>query len=280
MMRTMYRTKQEYAQAFLRIVDATDTCGEMRPEHFIKVMKENQGGINAFSPYGIPDDGLERRNPLIVALGDSVTAGHFEPCGNLDEIFAVINAGGIPDFSNGEVTDARECYLEKFRSLLIDHFEQTSVSTINAGIAGDTMYGMEKRVYRDVVRHQPDLVIVNGSLNWGIECGNSADYEAALRRTLAVILNETKADVILMTPNMEKMPDTLKNPKSPLIERVEIIRNLAAEKKCCLADAYLAWEKFEEEGYPAVELLANRGNHPSITGHEGFARILMKLIVS
>ena len=82
-----------------------------------------------------------------------------------------------------------------------------------------------------------------------------------------------------MTPNMDKMPKELGNPKSPLIERVEIIRKLAKEKQCCLADTYLAWEKFEEAGYPAVELLANRGNHPSITGHEGFARVLMKLIV-
>ncbi len=278
MMRTMYRTPAKYAEAFLRMADETDTCGEMRPEHFIKVMKENRGSINAFSPYGLPDDGLERRNPLIVALGDSVTAGHFEPRGNLEEIFALIDSGGIPSFSEGEVTDARECYLEKFRSRLIDYFEETSVSTVNAGIAGDTMYGMEKRVYRDVVCHRPDLVIINGSLNWGPECGNSADYEAALRRTLAVIQNETKADVILMTPNMEKMPDFLKNPKSPLIERVGIIRKLAAEKKCCLADAYLVWEKYEEAGYPVVELLANRGNHPSVTGHEGFAKVLMKLI--
>ena len=275
----MYRTKPEYAEAFLRIVDETDTCGDARPEHFIKVMKENQGSIYAFSPYGIPDDGLERRNPVIVALGDSVTAGHFEPRGNLDEIFAIIDSGGMPDFSAGEVADARECYLEKFRSLLIDHFEQTSVSTINAGIAGDTMEGMEKRVYRDVVRHQPDLVIINGSLNWGEENGDSDAYEAVLRRVLAVIQNETKADIILMTPNMEKMPDALKNPKSPLIERVHIIRELAKEKNCCLADAYLAWEKYEEAGYPAVELLANRGNHPSVTGHEGFAKVLMKLIV-
>ena len=278
-MKTMYRTKPEYAEAFLRIVDETDTCGSSRPEHFIKVMKENQGGIYAFSPSGPTDDGLERRNPLIVALGDSVTAGHFEPCGDLDEIIAIIESGGMPDLSKGEVADVRESYLDKFRSLLIDHFEVTAVSTVNAGIAGDSMYGMEKRVYRDVVRYQPDLVIINGSLNWGSECGDSADYEAALRRVLAVIQNETKSDIILMTPNMERMPDILKNPKSPLIERVQIIRNLAEEKGCCLADTYLAWERYEEAGYPVVELLANRGNHPSITGHEGFAKALMKLVI-
>ena len=278
-MRTMYRTDPQLAEAFMRIIDETDTCGTYRPEHFIKVMRENQGGVNAFSPFGMTEDGLERRNPLIVALGDSVTAGHFEPCGDLDEIIETIESGGMPDLSKGEVVDVREGYLDKFRSMLIDHFEVTSVSTVNSGIAGDTMYGMEKRVYRDVVRYQPDLVIINGSLNWAEECGDSADYEAVLRRVLAVIQNETKADIIMMTPNMEKLPDILKNPKSPLIERVEIIRRLAEEKHCCLADTYLAWEKFEEAGYPAVELLANRGNHPSITGHEGFAKALMKLII-
>ena len=35
-MRTMYRTKPELAEAFLRIVDETDTCGKLRPEHFIE----------------------------------------------------------------------------------------------------------------------------------------------------------------------------------------------------------------------------------------------------
>lgn len=277
-MRTKFRTKPENAEAFLKIVDETDTCGEARPLNFRKAMKENIGCINMYNPAGAPEDGIERKNPVIVALGDSVTAGHFEPGGDLEKFFATIDAGGMPDMSNGEIVDARECYLEKFRTALIDYYELTSVSTINAGIAGDTMYGMEKRVYRDVVRYQPDLVIVNGSLNWGEECGDSKDYEEVFRRVLAVIMNETKADIILMTPNMEKMPDMLKNPKSPLIERVEIIRKLAKEKNVCLADTYLAWEKYEEAGYPASDLLANRGNHPSITGHEGFAKVLMKLI--
>lgn len=41
-------------------------------------MKTNQGSIASLSCYGLDADGLEYRNPVIVALGNSVTAGHFE----------------------------------------------------------------------------------------------------------------------------------------------------------------------------------------------------------
>jgi pantothenate kinase len=39
-------------------------------------MQKNIGVVNDIHPDGNTDDGLERKNPLIVALGDSVTAGH------------------------------------------------------------------------------------------------------------------------------------------------------------------------------------------------------------
>lgn len=271
-MRTLYRTAPEYAEAFLKIIDETDTCGTLRPTGFIKAMQENIG-------YAAPV-GLDRKNPVIVAFGDSVTAGHFEPRGNLEEIFDALKNGRRPDLSQGEVFDPRECFCEKFRSLLIDHFERTAVSTINSGIAADTVNGMELRVYRDVIRYQPDLVIINAALNWGANCGDSKAYEAVLSRIIEAIQTNTSSEIILMTPNMQQLPAMLKNPMSPLIERVEIIRRLAEEKQCCLADAYLAWEKYASAGYPVEALLSDHVHHPSVTGHEGFAKILMKLIVT
>ena len=40
-------------------------------------MKENTGMTGGL--FGLTDEeGLERKNPVIAALGDSVTAGHFE----------------------------------------------------------------------------------------------------------------------------------------------------------------------------------------------------------
>ncbi len=231
------------------------------------------------SPFGETADGLERKNPLCVALGDSVTAGFFEWGGvSIEEYFDRMAKGAVQENDYFMIMDVRECYLEKFRSRLTDYFKQTLISTVNSGIAGDTMYGMEKRVYRDVIWYRPDLVIINGALNWGAECGTTENYKAALTRVLAAIQEETWADVVLLTPNMAIIPPVNINPKSCLEERVEVIRTLANERSVCLADTYKVWKEYERAGYPIKVLLANGMTHPSVTGHEVYADLLMKLI--
>ena len=276
-MRTTYVTPDAYAREALRLAKETKAVGELRPLCFWEVMRKNRGLVESISPYGPSDDGLERKNPVVVALGDSVTAGHFEFCGDPEELFAKADAGLLAEDEAVDVTDARECYLERFRQKLIDKYEHTSVSTINAGIAGDTIYGMQNRLYRDVIRYQPDLVLLNGSLNWGVECGELEAYERTLTQVIRGVKAETKADLVLMTPNMD-WPSPLVHATVPLIDRVHVIREVAKREQVCLADTYLVWERYRDEGYPVEALLANGVNHPSVTGHEMYALVLMQLM--
>lgn len=298
-MKTTFRIRQPYADIFMKCADDFICNSPVKPLRFIKKMKENTG--MAGSLFGLTDEeGLERKNPVIAALGDSVTAGHFESLMTPDllqqmagifqdlgsgmpkeEILQKIQeSGGLPPV---EIYDARESYIEKFRSMLIDRFELTSVSVINAGIAGDVLPSMIARAGRDVIRYQPDLILVNGSLNWNDEqMGDAAYYKELLRGLVRRLKAETDADIILLTPNGD-LPNTmfaapgqeLPLPTTP--ERAEAIRELAAEESVCLADVRAVWDAALKAGCPWEELLANRINHPSVEGHEVYAKVLMKL---
>ena len=309
-MKTTFRAREPYAGVLLKCAREAACNSPARPERFIKAMKQNRGSIGLISGMGLDGEGLERKNPVIAALGDSVTAGRFEgtilnPVDNgtrlkdmaalakmelSEDVLAAAAADhhvfveyvakivdALPEgvgFPCGEISDTRESYVEKFRCKLIDKFEETSVSAINAGIAGDSLIGMEKRLERDVLRYQPDLVLINGSLNWDDQMGTTAFYKALLEKVVSRIQDRTEADIILLTPNGMVGDE---HACRRLDERVEAIREVAAEKKVCLADTYAVWEKARDMGCPWQELLANRFNHPGVEGHEVYAITLMKL---
>lgn len=135
---------------------------------------------------------------------------------------------------------------------------------------------MIARADRDVVRYQPDLVLINGVLNWGLNLGTTAQYKEHLRGLVRKLQQETEADIVLVTPNGD-----LPNPPPPQGEgtpdRVEAVRQVAWEEGVCLADTYAVWERARELGCPWEELLCNGVNHPSAEGHLVYAITLMKL---
>lgn len=266
------RVETPYAKEFIAYALECEGCVSGSPEHFLKVMKHNTGFCGALTKYGLDRAGLQRRNPLIVALGDSVTAGHFEMLVRDYSAFPAFIKAGKPV----EAVDERQSYLEKFKDRLSDRYEATSVSALNAGIAGDNILGMEARLTRDVVAHNPDLTIINGSLNWGPELGENKLFYESLKRIVRRVKRETGSDIILMTPNMQCLDNSPFPPGDSLEERVRMIRQVAAEEDTCLADVYKVWEGFLSDGHPVAALLANGINHPTPAGHQVMAEVLMK----
>ena len=286
-MRTTFRARQPYADILLACANESGPWTPCRPKRFIEKMRSNQGVLGFYNGMGLDSDGLERKNPVIATLGDSVTAGHFEFLlpNDPEKVQEYIRRSMAGEFENGkrppvEITDARESYIEKFRGKLIDQFETTSVSVINGGIAGDDLRQMAARMYRDVIRYQPDLVLINGSLNWNDAMGTTADYKEILVGMVSRIKHETDADIILLTPNGD-LPNNLFSDEEPkplrTAERAQAIREVAVEENVCLADVYQIWETARERGCPWEELLANGFSHPGVEGHEVYAIALMKL---
>ena len=98
-MKTNFQTPPQWEKIFLELADTMNCTNSVRPEHFKEIMRKNKGDIQMFSPFGPTEDGLERKNPVIVALGDSVTAGHFESVAATEESLQRIEAQ-----PSGEIT--------------------------------------------------------------------------------------------------------------------------------------------------------------------------------
>ncbi|MEY8491700.1 GDSL-type esterase/lipase family protein [Lachnospiraceae bacterium 29-91] len=279
-MKTNIEMESGLLREFKNFAQRQKTTSKVFPKHFIEIMKTNRGICGSLCREGTDENGLERRNPLVVILGDSVTAGHFEQSEAARKAYEENPRFDIKELDvSADIIDIYEAYPEIFKRKLVEKFEETSVNVVNAGIAGDTLVGMSKRLKRDVISFQPDLVIINGSLNWSAENGTAEEYYQILKEMVKEIQINTQADIVLMTPNMMNsvLYKEFQGTEDTLEERVDAIRKIADQEKVCLADTYSIWKQFASQGHQVGEMLANMLNHPTKGGHEIFADELMKL---
>ena len=213
-------------------------------------------------------EGLIEHGPItIVAFGDSVTHGALGP---------------------GEF-DYETVYWNRLKKKISGVRRYVPVNVINAGIGGITANGSLGRMEKQVLAHNPDLVIVCFGLN---------DVNGPLEKYLGSLeeiftkCQQSGAEVIFMTPNMlnttvnEETPAgvydyALKTAKIQNEGRMDLYMESAvklAEKmgvKVC--DCYKKWKKLSET-QDITPLLANRVNHPTREMHELFAQSLFETI--
>ena len=212
--------------------------------------------------------GLIENGPItIVVFGDSVTHG------------AV---------AEGEI-NYETVYWNRLKQKINNLRAYVPVNVINAGIGGITAKASLGRIDKQVLSHNPDLVIVCFGLN---------DVNSPLEEyinALGIIFDQcckNGAEVIFMTPNMLntsvaedtpkvhyeyaiKTADMQNNGKMDLY--MESAIRLANEKNVKVCDCYKKWKKLSET-QDITYLLANRINHPSKEMHELFAESLFEII--
>ena len=225
-------------------------------------------------------ENLTQNKPITIAfLGDSVTQGCFE-C-----------------YSTGPnslqtVFDYQSAYSTRVKEMLNILYPSVQINVINSGISGDSAPVGLGRLERDVLKYEPDLVVVSYGLNdstGGKE--RIGVYTEALEGIFSK-LKEKDIDVIFLTQNYM-------NTKTSPHLKDELFINLSktfaadvqnsgvlkayfeAAKAVCekydvkVCDLYPVWEKLEQSGVDVTELLANKLNHPIRELHYYMA---MKLI--
>ncbi len=208
---------------------------------------------------------------IIVAFGDSVTQGY-------------TSAGKI---------DAATVYHQQVKEKLELHYPLCTFSVINAGAAGQTAADSLERLERDVIRYQPDLVLISFGLNDAVQSDTGFELKQSLKILIRKIKIKTKADLILISPNFMVTKD---NPnidpserhylqgflevyqKGNLAKAVQVIRECAKEAHVPLADVYAKWQDLADKGQDMNALLANGLNHPNREAHKLSAEMIIELI--
>lgn len=163
------------------------------------------------------------------------------------------------------------------------------VNVINAGIGGLTAKGSLARMEKQVLAHEPDLIIVCFGLN---DVNNPLDdYLGSLKEIFERSL-KSGAEVIFMTPNMLNTSvahDILEPLRDYAIKMAQVQNEgrmdlymtsaveLATRMGVKVCDCYKKWKKLSET-QDITYLLANRINHPTKEMHELFAQSLFEMI--
>lgn len=219
----------------------------------------------------------------IAFLGDSVTQGCFEVFKKRD--------GHI-----NTVFDKNNAYHAHLAKIFAAVYPNVPVNMINAGISGGSAVRGLERLERDVLRHQPDLLVVSFGLNDATVGGREKVDEYG--DTLKSIFEKAKAagiDVIFMTQNMMNTglsdlineqtgesvaENTMKIQNEGILDLYfDKAKEVAKECGVTVCDCYAKWKKLYENGADITELLANKINHPTREMNWLFAVTLFETIM-
>lgn len=221
-------------------------------------------------------------SPTIVFLGDSVTHGCFELFEKKDKKIEV-------------VCDFKSVYHSQLKKMLNNIFPCAPINVINSGISGDTAQGGFLRLERDVLKFNPDLVVICYGLNdsnRGREKLN--EYTEALFQIFSE-LKKNKIEVIFMTPNMKNVYISpmlkgeliiemarlnMENQLSGILDLyIESAKDLCKKENIVVCDCYDKWQRLYKSGVDTTLLLSNLINHPTREMHKLFAWSLFETIM-
>jgi lysophospholipase L1-like esterase len=212
--------------------------------------------------------GLVENGPItIVAFGDSVTHGAVA--------FGEMNYETV--------------YWNRLKKKINNLNNYVPVNVINAGIGGITAKGSLARMDKQVLSHNPDLIIVCFGLN--DVNGTLEEYLNSLEE-IFVKAQKSSDEVIFMTPNMlntSVLEDTVEDYHAYAIKTAQMQNEgrmdlymesaiqLASRMGVKVCDCYKKWKKLSET-QDITYFLANRINHPTKEMHELFAESLFETI--
>ena len=190
------------------------------------------------------------RSVKIVGFGDSITGVYYH-------------------------TGGRRAWTEMLGIALQRRHPQAKIETINAGVSGGNTATGLARVDKDVLAHQPDLVVIMFGMNDVVAIAPEA-YEANLR-TMVGKCRAINAEVVLCTPNWVAA-DNGSRSLAKLSAYADLMRKVAAELAVPLTDCFAAYEAVHARDEHEWTTLMSDDIHPNMRGHKLFAEGIAETI--
>ncbi|MGN0424500.1 MAG: SGNH/GDSL hydrolase family protein [Acetatifactor sp.] len=178
----------------------------------------------------------------VVCIGGSITQG-------------VISQGPLDS-----TLESRAPYADIFRDWWKERFPNTEVKFINAGIGGTDSYLGVHRLERDVLSYEPDLVLVEFSVN----DGNDSFYKKSYDNLIYQLLSAPKRPAVMLLFMAQTNGTSAQanhamvgfHYQLPMVSYANVLKS------------------FLEEGRYSEKELAGDGVHPSALGHAITGEIL------
>jgi hypothetical protein len=147
-------------------------------------------------------------------------------------------------------------------------YPYAQINCIVTAVGGETSDKGAMRFEDEVMNHKPDILFIDYALN------DRFLNEQDSRRSLSKMIDSAKARnviVVLVTPTGAEDAN-LNDESDKLTIRVKIIRELAKEKDCLLADVSGVWKTKDQSK------LLSQINHPNLIGHQLAADVILETL--
>lgn len=151
-------------------------------------------------------------------------------------------------------------------------FPVAVINMVVTAVGGEESQSGAERFERDVLSLQPDLVLIDYSLN---DRRTGLEAAATAWRSMIDACQARKIRVVLFTPTPDQGVD-INDDQSALAQHARQVRNLAQEYRVPLVDSWAAFQAEQKAGRKLEDLMS-QVNHPNRAGHELVARAFAAL---
>jgi lysophospholipase L1-like esterase len=203
---------------------------------------------------------LMRKGERILFLGDSITEQGVKPNG----------------------------YVSLLREELNARYPDLGIEIIGAGISGNKVTDLEKRLAKDVIERNPTIVVVYIGINdvwhWALDNHKGTtkeEFESVLREIVARI-RYSGAETLLCTPTViGEIPDSTLGQNSMLEEYCAISRKIAKDqgiRLCDLRKAFVAHLTEHNKEKSEKNILTTDGVHLNNAGNRLVADEMLRFL--